>query len=125
MRGVTPPEPDAAYWRQVEADPRDWSRDQKILFWWIVNLLPMITDEGVIAMPGQAPLKDSEVIEVLEAILPENESRRGERAFLDVIWNYQGQNAIIPTAEEHLLILKEGQIIVRPDDQASEREKFV
>lgn len=118
------PENSGDYWPLVEADPRDWSREQKILFWWVVGLLPQCSPDGVIAMPGQAPIDSDGVREVIEAILPETDDKRGERAFLDVVWTYKGQNVIVPTSDEKIVLLKAGNILLRPDDSAEEREKF-
>lgn len=114
----------ADYWKLVEADPRDWSRDQKILFWWVVELLTRVGPQGVIAAPGQAPLNDDQITEVFKQILPREGGRKGERSYLDKIWTYEGQLVILPSADNHFVMLESGRIVIKDDPDAQSREKL-
>lgn len=111
----------ADYWDLVEADPRDLTRDQKILFWWVVGLLRSVSSDGAIVGPGQAPLNDDQIREVYEAILPEEGT---ERSYLDKIWSYSGQKVIFPSNEGHLVMISSGEIVIEEDKEADFREKL-
>ena len=42
------------YWELVEDGPDNYTRDQRILFWWVVMLLPRLAEGGVIMTPDPA-----------------------------------------------------------------------
>jgi len=98
------------YWDLVDSDPRPWSRDQKILFWWVALLLHKVVQGGIIAAPDPAPLKDDEVVQVFNELLPKEGTN--ERSYLDVIWVYKNQTVIIPTSEGNMATIKSGKIEV-------------
>lgn len=103
---------DSDYWTLVNADPRDWSREQKILFWWIVTLLGKVSAGGMIAAPDPAPLTDQQIIDVYKAVLPNDSD---ERAYMDKTWRYQDQIIMFPSAEGSLVSVVHGAIDVKPD----------
>lgn len=112
------------YWHLVKADPRDWNEDQKILFWWVVTLLSRVGPQGVIAAPGQAPLNDEQIKAVFEEILPQTPDRRGEKTYLDKFWSYDGQLIILPSSDDHFVMIEAGKVVVRDDPDADKREKL-
>lgn len=111
------------YWHLVEGDPRDWTEDQKILFWWVVGLLNKVGPQGVIAAPGQAPLDDDQIRAVFEEILPKTPDHRGERSYLDKIWSYDGQLVIFPSSDGNFVMIEAGQIVIKNDPDSETREK--
>jgi hypothetical protein len=113
---------DEDYWDLVEADPRDWTHDQKILFWWVVTLLAKVGADGVIAAPGQAPMSDEQITDVFNAILPEK--GRNERTYLDKMWKYENQVVIFPSADGHIVSIKGGVVTIQHDPHSDSREKF-
>lgn len=100
---------ESQYWTLVENDPRDWSHDQKVLFWWVVHLLPKMSDDGVIAAPSEAPLTDAEISEVLEEILP---LEGNTRVYMDEEWKYEDQTVIMPSSEGHVVMIQNGKVMV-------------
>lgn len=112
------------YWHLVEADPRDWRHDQKILFWWVVTLLTKVGAGGVIMAPAQAPLTDEEIKTVFKEILPAPGKEGQERSYMDKFWSYKGQKVIFPSMEGHLVIIDDGQIFVEEDEIAEQRDQF-
>jgi hypothetical protein len=100
------------YWELVDADPREWSRDQKVLFWWVVMLLPQVS-KGIVT-PDPSPLTTSQIQEVFEAILPqaENDTHAGSRAFMDRIWNYEGQLVLTGSTDGDSVSITNGNITV-------------
>lgn len=97
------------YWSLVENDPRDWNHNQKVLFWWVVDLLGKVTPKGVIAAPSPAPLTDAEISDVFREILPENDERR---EFMGKSWKYQDQLVTMPSADGNLVTINDGEIEV-------------
>lgn len=112
---------DRDYWELVEADPRDWSDDQKILFWWVVGLLSKVSPHGVIMAPAQAPLTDTEIVEALEAVLPQDGR---QRSYLDKIWSYEDQRIVFPSSEGSLVMIKHGEVVIEKDPFADKRERL-
>lgn len=107
------------YWTFVQADPRDWDRNQKVLFWWLVACLEKVSPNGVIAAPDKSPLLDEQIIEVFEAVLPEE--GRAEKSYLDQVWEYQGQSFLFPSIEGNLITVKDGKIGVEEDPASDQR----
>lgn len=100
------------YWTLVEQDPREWSHDQKVLFWWVVHLLPKMSADGVIAAPDEAPLTDAEIVEVLEEVLPHEGNTR---AYMDEEWRYEDQTVIMPSNEGHFVMIENGKVKIEND----------
>lgn len=109
------------YWTLVDADPREWDRNQTVLFWWIVLLLPKSREGGFIGQPDKAPLTDEQIIEVFKAVLPsEGET---ERSYLDHTWSYRNQRLVFPSIENHLVSVIDGAISVEKDPVSHKRRE--
>jgi len=96
-----------AYWDLVENDPRDWSRDQKVLYWWLAKTLVMMSGEGTILCPAPAPLTEEEIVEVLSTILQE-----GAGEYLNRPWEYINQSIITYTQTNEEVRVRDGAIRV-------------
>lgn len=102
---------DEEYWALVESDPRDLTRDQKILFWWVVSLMGMMAPAGVIMAPNEAPLTTEQIKEVFEELLPiEGRSRTSEVSYMDHTWAFKNQKVIVPSSDGTLVRLYQCKI---------------
>ncbi len=79
---------DDAYWTLVNEDKRDISRDQKILFWWLVYMLRVIHDQGIIATPDPSPLTAAEIKAVYNLLLDEDQ-------YMGHTWNIGNKNIMV------------------------------
>lgn len=101
------------YWRLVESDPRDMTRDQKILFWWLVGLLPRMAEGGGIVAPDPAPLSEDQIIEVYEKVLPApDKPLDSQMSYMDEFWTYTGQTVVIASQNGPVITIREGNIEV-------------
>jgi hypothetical protein len=107
------------FWKKVDSDKRNWNRNQKILFWWVVSLLPQMKRGGVIMQPDKAPLTDAEIVEVCEALLPEEGQTR---SYLDATWQYEDQKIVIPSKEGNLVTVDKGNIEISEDSLSDLRK---
>lgn len=107
------------YWSLVDADARDWERNQKILFWWVVTCLQKINPNGVIAAPDKSPLSDEQIVEVFEEVLPEE--GKSEKSYMDQIWSYQNQTLMFPSLDGNMVRVIDGKIEVVEDLASDQR----
>lgn len=97
------------YWELVETDPRDWTHDQKVLFWWVVAMLRRCVPGGLIAAPDPAPLTDEQISDVLREVIP---TEGDTREFAGESWTYENQLVLMPSSEGNIVQIKTGNVEV-------------
>lgn len=98
---------DSNYWTLVDDDKRDMTRDQKILFWWLVYMLRVIRDQGVIATPDPSPLTAEQIKTVYKILLDQDE-------YMGQTWNVGQKNIMVLDNDGEYVAVAHGKI----DDDA-------
>lgn len=99
------------YWALVEEGPVPFSRNQRILFWWIVLFLPRLKDHGVLAAPDPTPLTVEEIVEVFERILPA--PGESSQSACGQTWSYVNQRLVFESETGTFVQLREGEIEIQ------------
>lgn len=94
---------DSTYWGLVAEDGRDLSRDQKILFWWLVYMLRVIRDQGVVATPDPSPLTSEEIKDVYRLLLDDD-------AYMGQTWNVGQKNIMVLDKDGEFVSVSHGKI---------------
>lgn len=95
------------YWELVNSDSRQWTHDQKILYWWLAKCLVSLSHVGTVICPASAPLTEDQIIQVFSALLWE-----GSGAYLGRTWQYIDQTIITYAQDGVEVLIKSGTIRV-------------
>jgi len=94
------------YWELVENGPDNYTRDQRILFWWVVMLLPRLAEGGVIMTPDPAPLTAEEI----ERVFLDLHGDQGE-PYLGQSWSFSRNTVITQSSDGFTITLEQNGLV--------------
>ena len=104
------------YWALVEIGPDNYTRNQRILFWWVVMLLPQMAEGGIIMTPDPSPLSVEQIARVFTDLAEVSGEKDNGEILLEDEDSWNGTKALIMGSQLFRANFKENKIVTWSSD---------